>query len=798
MPRQSLKATSEGIATLKAALKRRKQSQTYLAGAANCSRQTIWSLLQGNAIDAEVFLRVCKLLDLSEYEVAEPEEDSEHLETDDLVRQVRGQIKARIHAQCGSMNVLTMTKPIGLGDIYTDVNILETIAGRKRLALKDLEAHCTEEEFERFGYSYLRKQEERVPGLEAVDRCRKMVVLGKPGAGKTTFLKRIATQCNGGTFHPELVPIFVPLKQFAETKGHPDLLPYIASQWAESKVKEADSKVETLLDEGRALVLLDGLDEVLKADSARVIEEIRHFSERFHRNLYVLTCRVATHEFKLEPFTEVEIADFDDEQIAVFVTKWFERKNPERTELFLRKLKDSPRIRELATNPLLLTLLCLNFEESGYFSESRAALYKDALHVLLKSWNAKKPGLPYEEVYRQLTPDRKEDLLSQLAYQTFEQGQYMFGDDIAKQHIRHYIENLPSADTNVKQLDVDSEAVLKSIEGQHGLLISRAQGIYSFSHLTFQEYFTARKIAASCSPYTIADKTLQELAQRVTDQRWREIFLLVAEILPSADCFLQAMKQHIDRLVAKDQTIQLILGWTQEKAASADVSYKAAAVRAFYLYCSTLELNFIHVLNNNTKLGRIFVHVLNRIHVLDFVRAFDHTLVLDLDHTLVLDLGLDHTLNLDLTLALTLDRALALNRFLNRDRVRALDLDHTLDRVLDRALDSDFRQVLKDLKTQLPNPEKNFSAFKDWWEIQGLDWVKKLRDAIIQYRNIGYKWALTPEQFEQLQQYMEANLLLVNCLNSNCYVSRSVRAEIEETLLLPIAAIEQHKSQGSF
>jgi transcriptional regulator with XRE-family HTH domain len=63
MARQSLRASPEGIATLKTTLKRKKWSQEHLAGAAGCSRQTIWSLLRGNAIDAEFFFNVCTQLE---------------------------------------------------------------------------------------------------------------------------------------------------------------------------------------------------------------------------------------------------------------------------------------------------------------------------------------------------------------------------------------------------------------------------------------------------------------------------------------------------------------------------------------------------------------------------------------------------------------------------------------------------------------------------------------------------------------------------------------------------------------
>lgn len=86
------------------------------------------------------------------------------------------------------MRVLDMTQPIGLGDIYTDVNILDKITGRTRLDISELlqNFNSTESgEFERFGLG--RVKEERVPGLEVVKRYSKLMVLGKPGAGKLLF-----------------------------------------------------------------------------------------------------------------------------------------------------------------------------------------------------------------------------------------------------------------------------------------------------------------------------------------------------------------------------------------------------------------------------------------------------------------------------------------------------------------------------------------------------------------------------------------------------------------------------------
>jgi hypothetical protein len=65
---------------------------------------------------------------------------------------------------------------------------------------------------------------------------------------------------------------------------------------------------------------------------------------------------------------------------------------------------------------------------------------------------------------------------------------------------------------------------------------------------------------------------------------------------------------------------------------------------------------------------------------------------------------------------------------------------------------------------------------------------------MIRYRNIGHDWQFSKQQQELLQQYYDANTLLVDCLNRSCNVTPAVRSNIEETLLLPIALIEQRGS----
>ncbi|AVH68449.1 NACHT domain-containing protein [Nostoc sp. 'Peltigera membranacea cyanobiont' N6] len=859
---RSLQASTAGLEKAKTAFKLKGWTQDYLAGSVGCSRPTINNFFARRPVDKGIFQTICTELGLDWGEIAELEPGEEQagkvLSIDELVQTARENIRDSIYERCATMRVLDMTQPIGLDDIYTSVNILEKITGRRRLEIAELLKNFSLENFERFSLSDVR--EKRVPGLEAVKKYSKLMILGKPGAGKTTFLKHLALQCIEGKFQPKHIPLFITLKDFAEAQNQPSLLKYliqlftsyniapntqINTGWLESLVnlglnnanQSVDlTAVEKLLNQGKLLILLDGLDEVREADSKRVLDQIRDFTTQFRKNQFVITCRIAAREYTFEQFSEVEIADFDNQQINSFAKKWFKAKDDTvKAERFIEKLKEDEPIQELATSPLLLTLLCLVFEDNGNFPANRSELYKEGLDVLLKKWDTKR-NIEREQVYKKLSLKRKEDLLSQIAHLTFERGEYFIKQKDIEKYIAQYIQNLPEVSTDPEALQLDSEGVLKSIEAQHGLFIERARSIYSFSHLTFHEYFTARKIVTSSNPYELDDKTLQALAIHIPEKRWREVFLLTVGMLESADSVLQLMKQQIDALLATDEKLQQFLAWVGLKSSSVAAPYKPAAIRAFYLArfrdrdrfrdsALTLALAFDgdrdRFLDRFRDRFRDLDLALNRAFDLAFAldrdlardRFLDLDLALDLALTLTLDHDHDHDLARDgdgdgdrslsvvinHTLAFDRDRDLArslsvvINHALAFDRDRTLTLDLAFDRTLtldlafDRARFPELQLMLQELKKQLSDiSTKNWENTKRWWQANGQAWTEQLKNVMIEHRNIGHDWQFNDNQRQLLRQYYDANKLLVDCLNSECYVSRSVRQQIEDTLLLPV------------
>ncbi len=799
MARRSLQASAEGIKKAKQAFLRKGWTQEYLAAEVGIeTRQPIWKFFSGKPIDRNIFTEICFQLDLNFEEIAvlpsagessnNPEVDETQSELDVLVTRVRQERYDKIQDQCGTLRLLDIARPVGLEDLYVDVNILEEITSQRWLDISDLQGSQSAE-FDRLGLSNVRV--EGVSGLKAVRRYGKLMVLGKPGAGKTTFLQYLAVQCNQGHFQSHLVPVFIPLKNFAEDaldEGNFSLLDYINQEFERSGVGREE--VENLLTQGRLLILLDGLDEVSEAANNEVIKQIRKLSDKYYKNQVVITCRIAAQEYRFRGFTEVEIADFKPAQIETFVKKWFvavARNSPEaglhKASLFLEQmaLPDNQQIRELATTPVLLNLTCLVFQAKADFPVKRSDLYKQGLDLLLVRWDEAR-GIKRDEVYRNLSLLHKLQLLSQLATITFSQGEYFFKEGKIQQLIANYLRTLPNAQVDGPALELDGLAVLKAIEVQHGLLVERAREIYSFSHLTFQEYFTARAIV------TGTDLSLQQLVRHLTEKRWREVFLLTAQMLPDADELLQLMKQHADALVSAPQTpvsvtvpparselrhkagalaanfissmttaeetLQDLFNWVRQKSHAVETSYSPAAVRAFYL---TLALPCEHRLARDQALAL----------------AIDRKLAGVVSGDLALDLALSHAL----AVALALSPELFYNR-LNSLHL-ALDLDHL-------TRDIPMGNLIRQLKNQLPDSNADRESTKQWWMLNGASWTSQLRAVMIQYRSIGHEWHLSEPSQLLLEQYIHANKLIVDCLNSNRQITQDVRQEIQDKLLLPI------------
>ncbi|AUT01177.1 histidine kinase [Nostoc sp. CENA543] len=769
MAKRSLQASDEGIRKAKQAFKRKGWTQEYLAAEVGLeTRQPIWKFFTGKPIDRHVFHDICCVLDLETSEIAqnivideetEPETQSdspiEHhqttLDIDVLVQKLRSIHHERIQAQCGTLHLLDIAKPINLNDIYIDVNIFEEISSYRWVNMNDLQ---NPESYEKKGFAINRGSQARISGLDAVRKYAKMLVFGKPGSGKTTFLQSLALICNRGFFQPNYLPIFINLKNFTEdTREYSQLslFNYIYEYFVNFDV--ADTELTTVLDEGKALILLDGLDEIIGEDADIIINKIRIFIEKFYKNQIIITCRFAYH-LKFRGFTEVEIADFNKNQIAAFAQRWFlafAKNSPVQAQVLANKfmqkllLAENAQILELATTPILLNLTCLVFQSREDFPTDHSQLYKQALDLLLVRWDESR-GIKRDQVYRQLSLADKIKLLCHIASVSFRQGIHFISATRLQQIIAVHLASLPNATHDTYALEIESKSVIRAIEIQHGLLIERARDIYSFSHLSFQEYFAARDIVAN-----INNKGLEELVCHLYEPRWREVFLLSVGMLNNADDLLLLIKSKIDELPHKNRKLHDFLQWLKQKSDQVTTIYHCASVRAFYF---TISLPPEHPLAGNQ----------------DLAISLDRQLASSLNGDLAIDLALTHALAVSLRMT-----AEIFSQRIGTLKL-ALDLKYLLNN------QASWQTLLQEVTNKLPRSHQDRKILNSWWKNHGRDWTEELRSLMMTHRQIGYDWQFNQQDLQYLQHYWNANKLLLDCLKAALNINYDVKNYLEKSL----------------
>lgn len=460
--------------------------------------------------------------------------------------------RSRLYKQHSTIRLLGYPKPISVADIFTDVYVLDKPTALQRFDYSELQSRPLKPEV-----IYL--ENKRRPALRLAVTQKRLYILGKPGSGKTSLLKYLTLQACLGKISK--TPIFISLKEWADSEL--EFLPFLVQEFEICAFPNALIFIEHLLERGSVLLLLDGLDEVNQEGGQRVrmISTILAFSKRYPEIQICLTCRIAATEYSFDQFDYIEIADFDEKQFRQFASKWYES-DPLRYDRLIQEFEkpENRGLREFTRTPLLLALLCLVFDDTLSFPSRRVDLYQEALDALLKKWDASR-RIHRDEVYHRLSPGRKEQLFARIAAQSFEDGSYIIKKDVLVRQITQYLQE-PVGD---KDADIShGEVVLKTIEAQHGILVERAHNLYSFLHLTFQEYFTARYVIDNAFNGTIA----RLVRKYFDDARWWEVFLLTASLLDNADAFFEEFVDAITKLVESNETLADLITWADKKAST--------------------------------------------------------------------------------------------------------------------------------------------------------------------------------------------------------------------------------------
>ena len=689
---------------------------------------------------------------------------------DDLIRDTQEKTRGLIQEKCSNMKILDMSQPVGVQDLFIEVKITQQISSKRRIELSELVKIVQQ----RYQLNDLKINIARLfdgvkfSGVELLESCSKLVILGRPGAGKTTFLRYEAVSANKSEILPGHVPIFISLKDFQEQNTNIDLKTYIENELSKCHVdKESFNR---LLRESKIIFLFDGLDEVRKEAFNQVSRQIKEISQVYNQNRFIITCRLAASEYKFESFLEAEVCEFTEEQVRMFANNWFAiKKSPHKTEKFIGRIKNDKEISELSTSPLLLTLLCMVFEDSEEFPKNQSELYKEGLDILLRKWDVSR-AIERPETYRKLSKNKKEDLLSKIAYATFQKNEGLFKKRTIENEIRDYILNLPRSIHAPEEVEPDCNSVLKSMVAQHGLIIEVAKGIYSFSHRTFHEYFVSLKIVKTLDPEE-QRAVLESLAIHINDYRWQGVFSLVSCMLPKADYLIKLIKNKIDKIVEDSEKISLFISWLDQKSSSVkserNIGNLKSTAQVFYFNRIVRER-----ITSQQRLSQDFILDSKLIDLLNCC--------LEIQNNIELSSGLSSQEKIDETIY--------------RLKKNYRDLFSYMKRCISKVVEESTKEQLVRLEKELPRGiEKahTLEASNQWWIENGQQWSSRLRNILIENRNIGHDWGFTRAETQALHEYYNVNKLLSNCLNGDCYVSRDVREEISRSTLLPIDKHEE-------
>lgn len=351
-----------------------------------------------------------------------------------------------------------------------------------------------------------------------------LAVLGAPGSGKTTLVRHTARQvCLSRRGRRRTVPILIYLRDHVSDIVADPCVPLstlVRDQLGSLGHAEPAGWFTQRLDGGDCVVLLDGLDEVAKQEErGQVARWVERMTRLYPKNDFVITSRPQGYRSApIDGATVLQVRGFSSEQVTQFVHGWYRVVERDAAEEapgdldrrvrhvagdLLTRLENAPELGDLTVNPLLLTMIANVHRFRGALPGSRVELYREICQVMLWSRQEAK-RLPIEP-----NGERKEGLLRGLAFTMMRQQVRDVPRHVVLEQLRTSLRRISTTRTE--------EDLLTDLSSS-GLLIEREADLYSFAHLTFQEYLAAMHVRDTGD--------VDVLAASVDDIWWRETTLL--------------------------------------------------------------------------------------------------------------------------------------------------------------------------------------------------------------------------------------------------------------------------------
>ncbi|MFG3033647.1 NACHT domain-containing protein [Streptomyces sp. NPDC048253] len=346
--------------------------------------------------------------------------------------------------------------------------------------------------------------EERARVESALHGARRVLLRGLAGSGKTTMMQWLAVTAARNSFGDQLahlrdrVPFMLPMRTLIRGASLPAAGDLISA--AGHPLTPPEGWVDAVLTEGRGLILIDGVDEMLQEDRTRTREWLFKLLAAYPDNVVVVTTRPTAVDdgwLSRKGFTEFQLLPMNQRDITEFVRRWYKSASSligtdKRAQLdaYRDQLLDTlPRKRDLArlaTNPLMCAMICaLQRDRKGYLPDSRMKLYEAALTMLLVRRDQERDVAGPEGL--EVSEEAQQKLLQEIAY-------WMIRNGLAEAEQQQVIDLIGKLLPAMPQVGTPEQApdIFRVLLHRSGLLRVPAPETVGFVHRTFLDYLGAR------------------------------------------------------------------------------------------------------------------------------------------------------------------------------------------------------------------------------------------------------------------------------------------------------------------
>lgn len=443
----------------------------------------------------------------------------------------------------GIFPLFATSKTASVNDVYINVHISQEIERERYKDVGQIEDILKNQRNGKI--RTLRKESPPRELLSALNQCRNgFALLGNPGYGKTTAFRKITISAAQGLKirGRKRIPIFLAVRDMTENKESIWDASINFFKWLD--ISEPEGLLKQLLKKGKLLLLLDGLDETTEEHQKKLVKEIDDLQIKFDKSLFCVSSRPYGLSVGLKGFTKWEVLPMKFEDRIFFIEKWFANIAPEKGKRLIKSSKVRPEVLELGSNPFFLSIVCALYYNDLDIPSDISELYSRCIEGLLGGWDAFR-NIARETILRGYSLQRRKLVVNWVAAHLFQENKIVFSEtDLSNTHCLEKISKV------LKKEELPTSELLNTLYNDFGILVERAPNIYSFSHLSLQEFCVAEYIIHNRQEISL-------LAYQRKKSEWQEIIKLVARMLPNANEFIRYFANSIN--FNHDNEIPLLL-----------------------------------------------------------------------------------------------------------------------------------------------------------------------------------------------------------------------------------------------